>query len=337
MSGSVITTLSVVGFIAFWIVLAIAAKNLKPKAKVRVRPEIADQDQVEAPAREEAVKIKSQAEVDESAREQRAKGRAAIQARIDALTKEQDERKAIAEKMTVRLNVPLVVPPIPRPLQDKYAGLIKHFYEIAERKVSLRDEYGDENWEVLDKEIGTVIKKIAQKEGVYQQSDRRKNNPDISGVFDASSLPEEYFQLTDFLKKSFREHYEKRRSHAIKQPDFAIMSGLDFEAYVMDLLGRLGYIVCGTPTTGDQGADILAKKDGKTIVIQAKNYCSTVGNAAVQQVAAAVRFYDGHEGWVVTNSTFTQSARELAQRNDVRLIDGIELLRISSSASTILG
>lgn len=90
-------------------------------------------------------------------------------------------------------------------------------------------------------------------------------NASISGVFDASSLPEEYFQLTDFLKKSFREHYEKTRSHAIKQPDFAIMSGLDFEAYVMDLLGRLGYIVCGTPTTGDQGADILAKKDGKTI------------------------------------------------------------------------
>ena len=79
---------------------------------------------------------------------------------IEALTKEQDERKAVAENMTVRLDVPMAVPPKRRPLQDKYAYLIERFYVIAERKVSLRDEYGDENWDVLDKEISTVIKRL---------------------------------------------------------------------------------------------------------------------------------------------------------------------------------
>lgn len=39
----------------------------------------------------------------------------------------------------------------------------------------------------------------------------------------------------------------------------------------------------------------------------------------------AVNFYSGTEGCVVTNSTFTASARVLAQKNNIRLIDGAHL------------
>lgn len=38
----------------------------------------------------------------------------------------------------------------------------------------------------------------------------------------------------------------------------------------------------GTPATGDQGADLIAKKDGRTIIVQAKCYQSTVGNKAAK-------------------------------------------------------
>ena len=78
----------------------------------------------------------------------------------------------------------------------------------------------------------------------------------------------------------------------------------------------------GTPATGDQGADLIAKKDGKTIIIQAKRYQDTVGNKAVQEVISAVQFYRGDEGWVITNSTFTPSAKALAHRSNIKLIDG---------------
>jgi len=36
---------------------------------------------------------------------------------------------------------------------------------------------------------------------------------------------------------------------------------------------------------------------------------------------------------LVTNSTFTRSAKELAQRTGIRLIDGYELRRLSSNKS----
>jgi restriction system protein len=44
-----------------------------------------------------------------------------------------------------------------------------------------------------------------------------------------------------------------------------------------------------------------------------KRYTSSVGNSAVQEVVAAVLFYGTNEGCVITNSSFTPSARSLAQ------------------------
>jgi len=70
--------------------------------------------------------------------------------------------------------------------------------------------------------------------------------------------------------------------------------------------------------------DLIAKKNGRTYIIQAKRYQGTVGNKAVQEVIAAVSYYNGDEGWVVTNSTFTPSAVALAQGR-VRLVDGTSL------------
>jgi restriction system protein len=71
-----------------------------------------------------------------------------------------------------------------------------------------------------------------------------------------------------------------------------------------------------------QGADIIASKGERRVIIQAKRYSGAVGNKAVQEVVGAILFYGGTEGCVVTNSTFTPAARALAQKNNIRLIDG---------------
>jgi HJR/Mrr/RecB family endonuclease len=50
-----------------------------------------------------------------------------------------------------------------------------------------------------------------------------------------------------------------------------------------------------------------------------------VGNAAVQATFAGMAHYGADEGWIITTSTFTKSAWELAKSTSVRLIDGKEL------------
>jgi HJR/Mrr/RecB family endonuclease len=215
-------------------------------------------------------------------------------------------------------------------LQDRHQALINRFYEIARSKVSLRDEYGDENWNALDKEIDALMRKITEREGcahVYRNwKNRNRKNP--------VPIPQQYRRLAEFLKLTFMEHYQERREQVIAKPDFSAMTGGQFEAYLMGLLHRLGYTdISGTPTTGDQGADLMASKNGRKIVIQAKNWRGAVGNSAVQEIAAALHFYSGDEGWVVTGSTFTPAARALAQRCSIRLIDGYELNNMIAAAS----
>lgn len=206
-------------------------------------------------------------------------------------------------------------------LQEKHVALIGSFYEVAERKVSLRDDYGEERWDALDKEIEVVLQKIATKEACSDFSRSKKY-----GLL----MPEEYKRLSAYLARSFRELHRSRKDECNQAEDCSSMSGVEFEVYVSRLLSQLGFTdIRHTPATNDQGADLLAKKEGRTVVVQAKRYTSPVGNSAVQEVISALHFYSGDEGWVVTNSTFTQSAKELAQKAGIRLIDGHELAGLS--------
>lgn len=104
-----------------------------------------------------------------------------------------------------------------------------------------------------------------------------------------------------------------------------VMSGVEFEEFVGKIFVKLGYTIEITKASGDQGVDLIAKKDGKVLAIQAKCYSGVVGNHAIMEVVAGMKYYDCNCCMVVTNSTFTPAARELATANNVELWDRNEL------------
>jgi hypothetical protein len=224
-------------------------------------------------------------------------------------------------------------------LISRNQDLIDKFLDITERKVSVLDDYGDEHWDVLPDEVRICLKKIVQREGLiekwneaerwarsYRRRDRLRPGRAYGKEAEFRSLlnqlPEHYRELDKTLTGLFRQYHEHLRTQFGVQTDLDSLSGPEFETHVAKLLTSAGYDVMGTPQTGDQGADLIAKKDGKKIVVQAKRYQGPVGNKAVQEVFSAMSFYGGDEGWVVTNSTFTPSAKALAQKAGIRLIDG---------------
>jgi restriction system protein len=107
--------------------------------------------------------------------------------------------------------------------------------------------------------------------------------------------------------------------------DQDIMSGRHYETLCLNILQAQGWIVTATPVTGDQGADLIADLAGKRVVIQCKFYSKPVGNKAVQEAYAARGFHGGDHAAVVSNNSFTRSARQLAQANDVLLLHHDEL------------
>lgn len=206
-------------------------------------------------------------------------------------------------------------------LFDRNKDLIEKFLQIAERKVSIIDDYGDENWEILPSEILTCLKKIANRE--KKDIDWKRYAKHML------SLHAEYDWLSNELKNAFHAYHTNQQARLSTIDDVSTMTGIEFETWVVKLLKENGFEdIRGTPITGDQGADIIVNKDGRRIVIQAKRYKGTVGNKAVQEVIGALQYYDGNEGWVITNSTFTPSAIALAQKSKIILIDREAIVHI---------
>ena len=77
---------------------------------------------------------------------------------------------------------------------------------------------------------------------------------------------------------------------------------MDFEQFLERVLVNLGYDVNKTGGAGDQGCDLIARKNGRKVAIQAKGWKNSVGNDAVHKAHFAKSFYDCHACVVITNS-----------------------------------
>lgn len=127
------------------------------------------------------------------------------------------------------------------------------------------------------------------------------------------------------------ENFEKRLAEENEQiwiEDIDQLNGYEFEEFLKNLFIKMGYQVIKmgyqveqTKLSGDQGADLVVVKFGEKTVIQAKCYSGKVGNYAVQEIFAAMNLYKAQKGMVVTNNYFTPAAFELADANNIELVD----------------
>ena len=106
------------------------------------------------------------------------------------------------------------------------------------------------------------------------------------------------------------------------------MTGIEFERFVGKLFISMGYEITFTSASGDQGTDIIAKKDRDKVSVQVKRYKKSVGNSAVQEAISGAHYHSCNKACVVTNSIFTKSAKELAKRSKTELIGGEKLFSL---------
>lgn len=105
------------------------------------------------------------------------------------------------------------------------------------------------------------------------------------------------------------------------------MTGYEYEEKCARLLEAKGFSnVVVTPGSGDQGIDVLANKGKQKYGVQCKYYEGTVGNKAVQEAYAGARYYDCDVALVITNSTLTGPAKELAKKLHVTVWENIDAI-----------
>ncbi|MBH0229536.1 restriction endonuclease [Halobacillus yeomjeoni] len=115
---------------------------------------------------------------------------------------------------------------------------------------------------------------------------------------------------------------EDEHKSIVSLTDINLMSGHEFEKLVAILFQKLGYSVEITKAVGDQGVDLIVEKDGRKYGVQTKCYSKPVSNKAIQEIVAGIKYYNLDRAIVVTNNTYTKSALNLAERNNVLLWDG---------------
>jgi len=105
--------------------------------------------------------------------------------------------------------------------------------------------------------------------------------------------------------------------------NFADYTPHDFEKFVCDLFSKIGYNAGLTPSTGDYGVDVVAKKEGNTIAIQVKKYKegNMVGAQMVQQTLGAMWKVKADQSIIITTSGFTVYAEEQAREAPIELWD----------------
>ncbi|KZD65987.1 putative Mrr-like endonuclease [Bacillus cereus] len=136
------------------------------------------------------------------------------------------------------------------------------------------------------------------------------------------------YKARELERLLLRNNEQEETEKVLTIEDIDLMTGEEFEKYLADLLKNLGFETKLTKGSGDQGVDIIASRNGNIYAIQAKRYTGTVGNDAVQQAISGKGYIKANEAWVITNSTFTRSAIDLATQTQTKLWDRSKLQNI---------
>lgn len=192
-------------------------------------------------------------------------------------------------------------------LDDNVEKFISYLGKGNEKTISLAAE-------VLDIPRREFEEEVREKfDSIRKENELNQLKSDI-GIESKNTFPEkdiEKLEESNMIKKLISKNYTWKEINE--------MSGLEFEEFVESLFSKMNYKAKQTSKSGDQGADVVAENSDEKIAIQAKNKKTKTSNSAVQEVKAAIAYYNCDRGIVVSTSEFTNSAKELAEENNIEL------------------
>jgi restriction system protein len=134
-----------------------------------------------------------------------------------------------------------------------------------------------------------------------------------------------------------RDRVERMRHQAkradLKLAQLATLTPEGFEEFVAELFEAMGYSVEHVGGTGDEGADLIARRNGLLAVVQCKYHTrGVVGSPELQKFLGTIHHTRSHKGFFVTTRTFTLAAEKFVAEHPIELIDGPRLVELVQEA-----
>jgi restriction system protein len=130
--------------------------------------------------------------------------------------------------------------------------------------------------------------------------------------------------------ESAQKQAEERKKANQTLEELLRLSPSGFEEYIGDLFEARGYQrVNIRGGSGDQGADILAEKDGERVAIQCKLYKKgIVGPHEVRALIGSLQLTEAQRGILITTSTFSIQAERMGEEAGIEMIGGNKLIEL---------
>ena len=106
------------------------------------------------------------------------------------------------------------------------------------------------------------------------------------------------------------------------------MDPYEYEHFCAEQFNNNNWKAKATQGSSDQGVDVIATKNNITLVAQCKRFKKPVGNKAVQEIVAGMKYYQANKGVVIAPNGFTKSAEKLAEANQILLIHHSEIAQL---------
>lgn len=199
-------------------------------------------------------------------------------------------------------------------VRRRQADLAKVYAKLDERKQYLKP---------------LLLRAMAKGRNKYGEVDYGEYVKEVSDFLDyyfpGNSLPFFFGRNPILSAITYLEDWVREPEETIGIP----VDGIDFEYWCAARLEDQGWAVRVSKASGDQGVDIEAMKDGKTVAIQCKRYGQAIGNKAVQEAYAGMMHYRADAACVIGTGGYTASAIELGNSAGVLLIDAENISEFS--------
>ena len=119
--------------------------------------------------------------------------------------------------------------------------------------------------------------------------------------------------------KRIRQEAERARRRELRDY-WMSLDGDEFEQEMGILYRNLGYRVESTPKSGDQGIDLILRKNGKTTVVQCKSHKAPVGPAIVRELFGSMVAFSADNAILACTGGFTRGVKEFVRGKPIALI-----------------
>lgn len=139
---------------------------------------------------------------------------------------------------------------------------------------------------------------------------------------------QEFKEQERLVREEERVRLEHLRSLSRTNKEYWMrLTGVEFEQEVARMFRSQGYLVAGTPVSGDKGIDLILYKDERYTVVQCKRYKAPVGPAIARELLGSKAAKRASYAILACTGGFTRSTVEYAQANDIELLSMPDFIR----------